>query len=91
MDYLKKLYDDCNEVVRALVNEQPHMGGGINWAHLRCVSAESVTEYWGDPETTESHRVVIEEASPEAVELQKAVYLGLIEKGHVGIQVATEW
>lgn len=91
MDYLKKLYDDCNEIVKKIALEQPHMGGGINWADLRCVSAESVVEYWGGPETTESHRVVIEEASPEATELHKAIYLALIEKGHVGVQVTTEW
>lgn len=88
---LKKLYDDCNDIVAKLAADPANKSGPVNWADLRCVSAEHVTEYWGDPETTEAYRVVVEEAAPEATELHKAIYLGLIERGHVGVQVATEW
>lgn len=90
MDYLKKLYDDCNEVVREIAARGDGKGP-VNWASLRCVSAEHVVEYWGDPVTAEGYRVVIEEASPDATEIQGEIGLALIERGHVGVNVATEW
>lgn len=91
MDYLKKLYDDCNEIVRGIKDAKLPIGGAINWSDLRCVSAERVVEYCGGLETFESYRVCIEEVSPNATEFQKKVALGLVEKGHVGVQVALEW
>jgi hypothetical protein len=91
MNYLKKLYDDCNEVVKGIKDAKLPIGGAINWADLRCVSAERVVEYCGDLDTFESYRVCISEVSPDAAEFQKQVALKLVEKGHAGVQVATEW
>ena len=66
------------------------IGGAVNWADLRVVSARLVCEYMvGMDDSVESWEVLIEEANSD--QLQRAVMLGLIERGHPGVNVLTEW
>jgi hypothetical protein len=87
-EYLKRLYADANAVIADL--NKFAIRGPVNWADLGCVEARHVTAHCGDYDV-ESYEIIVEEAGPEATELQTAIALGLVEKGHVGINVVTEW
>jgi hypothetical protein len=58
------------------VERQSSIGGAVNWADLRCVDVQVS---------------MIEEASPEAVNLCRFVAEELARRGYDEIAVRTEW
>lgn len=72
----------CNEAGK----HKDEIGGPVNWLDLRCVGAEFAIDDGGNVH----YRVIIEEATPEAVELQHFIEQELLaEWGHVN--VVTGW
>jgi len=84
---LSNLEEDTNDVLDSL--DKTLVKGAINWADLRCVSAEKVHDKRG----REWFRVEIEEAAPGEEALIAAVAAGLTAKGWYmpDIEIATEW
>lgn len=84
---LSNLQEDTNDVLDSL--DKTAIKGAINWADLRCVSAEKVHDKRG----REWFRVEIEEAAPGEEALIAAVAAGLTAKGWYmpDIEIATEW
>lgn len=71
-------------ITRATLNK---CFGPINWADLRCVEAQAILNDSGE----ERLCVVIEEASPDAVELHRIVNADLAKHGWPNVEVSTEW
>lgn len=90
-DYALNLLDAANAVLSAL---NPHeISGPINWGDLRCVAVEHVQTFSYveiDPPAAE-WRVLIEEAFPDARELQTHITNKLIEAGFHDVEVRTDW
>lgn len=90
-DYLCSLKDATNAVLQEIhaerTTEVPFRRGGVNWADLRCVSAEWTVDNDGD------HRycVNVEEVAPDEYELQKEVGKRLADRGFIHIDVVTAW
>lgn len=59
----------------------------VNWSDLGCRRAE----HFEDDAGNAGWRVWIEEAAPEATELQNFVSGDLAEHGWPGVEVVTEW
>ena len=59
----------------------------VNWGDLGCSSAE----HFETDDGRAGFRVWIEEAAPEAVELQQFIRADLAEHGWPGVEVRTEW
>lgn len=85
IDYdLQKLRNTTEEIIRSI---DSRIDGANNWGDLHCMFAERY-------ETSDNNigfRVWIEEASPDAYELQKYIIEKLKEKGVDGVEVMTEW
>jgi hypothetical protein len=90
IEYCIKLMADTNAVIDQMRGQKTLYG--VNWADLRCRSVKRVEEFYGKPDdlvTTWSVR--IEKAAPSAGAFHVAVLTGLIERGHVGINLTTAW
>jgi hypothetical protein len=73
-----------NDVLALAVERRSTIGGDVNWADLRCVDVQVSML---DGVVT----VMIEEASPEAVNLCRFVAEELARRGYDEIAVRTEW
>ena len=87
---LAALRNEAEKVCRYAVRKRKTIGGVVNWADLWPVTVEHVEALYQD-EITESYRVWIEEASPDAYELQRFVAEQLAKRGYDGVEVKTEW
>ena len=61
--------------------------GPVNWADLRCVEARWVVTDEGES----YYEVLIEEAGPDAIALQRLVQTDLYLAGWKDVRVVTEW
>lgn len=86
-DDLKRLRNAANNAVERVYRRRDEIGGAVNWADLSCVEAAWVRTDRGD----EHAEVLIEEAAPEAVELQRAVKAELAIDGWPDVSARTEW
>jgi hypothetical protein len=68
-------------------HERRKIDGPINWADL----GPTIVEHYEDDEGSEGDRVWIEEAAPDAYELQAFVRAYLARRGFPGVEVRTEW
>ena len=79
--------------LKCIVNEileeanKDEIDGAINWADLACTSARYVVQDTGEILLS----VIIEEASPDAWDLQNYVDNKLIARGWNNVEVMTEW
>jgi hypothetical protein len=83
---LKKLLAATDEVIGA-IESGDLVRGPVNWADLSCCQVSWVVTDDG----SEYAEVLIEEASPEAVEFRETVRCELVRRGWPGVQVVTEW
>lgn len=100
--FLEKLYNTTTDVLDEIGVEIENgkfgegekllaMFGAVNWGHPpRCTEACYVLTYAGSYVMSEGLRVVVEEASPDAVGLQMEVQARLGKLGYV-VEVVTEW
>jgi hypothetical protein len=72
---------------RYAVRKRKTIGGPVNWADL----GPYAVEHWEDAAGDMGFRVWIEEAAPDAYELQKFVAAYLAKRGFPGVEVKTEW
>ena len=86
IDQLKELRAACNSALEQIKASDARPSGAINWADLRCVSAEWVIDDSG----AEFPQVFIEEAEPGALELCSAIAAAL-EGRWPGVRVVAEW
>lgn len=97
LSYAKKLLADAEAVLDEIkrgrtAKDCAKIGGAVNWADLHAVAASRMIElYRGADDFIETWQVRIDEASPGSEELIRRVTLGLIERGHPGVDVVTEW
>lgn len=61
--------------------------GPVNWGDLRCVEVSYVVRDEGRP----YFNVLIEEASPDASELQQFVLDAIARRGYMNVEVETAW
>ena len=85
-DQLKELRAACNAALDKIKASETRPFGAINWADLRCVSAEWVRDDSG----SEFPQVFVEEAAPGALELCSAIAAALEERWP-GVRVVAEW
>ena len=79
---------DANAIVRDMPRTvQDTIMGAINWHRLRCLRAIQ----WSDDSGDHGLAVEIEEAAPDAVELQNYVQIELAKLGWLHVEVRTEW
>lgn len=81
---LRRLRDATNEAVAESAGQ---VDGAINWADLACRDVRR----WTDDTGASGYAVSIEEASPDAWELQTFVRGYLVEAGFANVEVVTEW
>ena len=86
IDELKKLRAATEDVIDTIIISDPP-NWPVNWADLSCRQASWVVTDDG----AEYAEVLIEEASPEAVEFRETVRCELARRGYPGVQVVTEW
>ncbi len=97
IDELKKLMSDATDALDEVkrnhhASNGKRIGGAVNWADLKVVCVRRDVElYAGTDDTVDGWSVLIEEAAPGSDELRRYVTLGLIERGHVGVNVETAW
>ena len=84
-EQLKQLRVDTNKAIDVLI-ESP-CGGPVNWYDLACRQAAWVTTDSGDSYA----EVLIEEASPNAVEFPGRIREELRKAGWPDVRVVTEW
>ena len=86
IDELKKLRAATEDVIDTIIISDPP-NWPVNWADLSCRQA-----FWVVTDDGEEYaEVLIEEASPEAVEFCKTVCYELARRGYPGVLVVTEW
>jgi len=81
---IRVLTDEALDAAKARFTE---IGGVVNWARLRCNSAERYETDIGDSGV----RVYVEEACPSASSLRLFVRNHLAAAGQPNIDVITEW
>ena len=86
IDDLKKLRVVTNLVIGEVDCNDNHRGP-VNWADLSCRQASWVVTDDG----AEYAEVLIEEASPEAVEFRETIRYELARRGYPRVQVITGW
>lgn len=84
---LAKLRQATDKACNAAFDEPERIDEPINWADLGCTSAERYETDDGDT----GHRVYIEEAAPNCVNLIAYVQGKLTAAGFDYIEVITEW
>ena len=77
----------ANEACKMAFEARFDINGPINWGDLGCATAERYQDEAGRI----GFRVLIEEAAPEAHELQEYIACGLAEMGCLDVEVLTEW
>lgn len=86
---LKELKDAaeqaCDDALNA--NARKELDDPVNWIGLSCRQAKM----WLDEGGNRGYSVLIEEASPDAFELQRFITRKLAHAGFEGIEVVTEW
>ncbi len=87
MKNLKHLREITNEILLAAIKEKEKIGGPAKWVDLSCLEAQKIIRETGE----EFYRVIIEEVSPEAYELQGYVKDELFQRGFKDVEVTTEW
>jgi hypothetical protein len=86
-DQLQALDIAAERGCRYAVRKRKSIGGAVNWADLGPVSVE----HYADNHDYRGYRVNIEEAAPDAYELQRFVAAYLAKRGFPGVEVRTEW
>ena len=84
---LQRLRAATDAALTAAFAHREDIGGAVNWADLRCLEARVFTS--DDGET--GLQVFIEEAAPDAQELQEFVGEHLRQAGFLVVEVVTEW
>lgn len=84
---LQRLREAADAALTEAFAHRDDIGGAVNWADLRCLEARVFTT--DDGET--GYQVFIEEAAPDAHELQAFVGAKLREAGFPVVEVVTEW
>jgi hypothetical protein len=84
---LQALKTATDEICREAYEKRGEIQDAVNWADLRCWSAEFSIDDEGD----ESYRVVIEEASPDCRKFREFVSTRLEARGFKDVEVETEW
>ena len=87
VDELNKLRSRTDDVIGFVESNSNRLSGAVNWGDLGCRQASWVVTDDG----SEYAEVLIEEASPEAVEFRETVRRELARRGYPGVQVVTEW
>lgn len=72
---------------QALARAEGRVASAINWADLACRDVRR----WTDDTGASGYAVSIEEAAPDAWELQTFVREYLVEAGFANVEVVTEW
>jgi hypothetical protein len=85
IDELKKLRATTDDVIGTISRDPPNWP--VNWADLSCRQASWVVTDDG----AEYAEVLIEEASPEAVEFRETIRYELARRGYPRVQVITGW
>ncbi len=86
MKDLTPLRETTNEILKIAIKEKEKIGGDVNWGDLSCSEVQIIIRETGE----ELYRVIIEEASPIAAELQDYVGDELFQRGF-NVEVSTEW
>ena len=86
---LSALFGATNEVLAGLrIGKRPElMESAVNWSRVSCYAAE----FWTSDLGHRGLRVWIQEASPDAIELVRAVAEELTKRGYPRVEVVTEW
>ncbi len=84
---LKELKAAANKACEMAIKDRSLIDGAVNWADLSCIMAEHAQDQDGN----ETHRVYIEEASPDASDLRRYIADKLSMMGYDNIEVITEW
>lgn len=85
---LRKLKECANEIIQSLsAVERSGCYSAFNWGDLSCTSARLVVDDYGEV----TLEVLIEEAAPEAHDLQGLINGQLREAGWHHVTVLTEW
>jgi hypothetical protein len=82
------LQTEVEEILKTATEHRQEIGGAVNWADLHC---KDVEEHRSLLFGYVSIVVVIEEASPDAIELRKFIYAHLEKRGYKSVFVETEW
>ena len=84
---LVRLKDATDLAIADARRRKMQFDDAVNWGDLGCIAAEYVL----DSEGTESFRVVIAEAAPDAGEFRRFIEEALGQSGFPAVDVATEW
>lgn len=87
MHDLKALRELADKACGAAFDNREQIPGPVNWGDLGCSDARYILHEDG----SSSHAVVIEEAAPDAYELQQFIAKELKRFGYKDIRVITEW
>ena len=89
--YLAKLWEDVDAALEAAKPEE--VKGAVNWGDLGVTGVELVESLDGYGHARLFYRVIIEEASPSAVELHDYIRGHLVAGGYETdiIEIVTEW
>lgn len=87
MKDLKNLREVTNQILLKAIKEKEKIGGDVNWGDLSCSEVFLCVREDG----SEFYRVIIEEAAPDACELQEYVEFELFQRGFKDVEVTTEW
>lgn len=84
LNVLKRSADKACEMA---FKDRHRIAGAINWGDLGCTLAERYQDHTGRI----GFRVIIEEAAPDAHELQEYIAERLAEMGTPDVEIVTEW
>ena len=84
---LAKLRTVATKACYDALDHSKGIADAVNWGDLSCVSAERCESDEGDTR----YLVIIEEAAPDASNLQNYIAVYLATHGFPGVEVMTEW
>ena len=85
--YLVGLRNVANKACKLAVEKKTEIKGPVNWADLSCHEAR----YWCDDSGGYGYTVLIEEASPEAVDLMLFIGEEVRKSGYNDVYVQLDW